>query len=73
MAIFSEPTNADRAERINRILPIYKREMLGESGTPDDGTVSDLLADLRHYCDREDLDFAVLDRVAYVNYTEEKG
>ena len=35
--------------------------------------VADFLADLRHYCDAHDLDFADLDRRAYGNYTAEKG
>jgi hypothetical protein len=35
--------------------------------------VIELLADLRHYCDRADLDFAACDRAAYCRYCEEKG
>lgn len=35
-------------------------------------SVTDILADLRHYCDKNKLDFADCDRIAYGHYTEEK-
>ena len=35
--------------------------------------VRDLLADLRHYCDKYHLDFAGEDRSAYNHYLAEKG
>ncbi len=36
-----------------------------------DALVRDLLADLRHYCDAHNIDFADEDRVGYHNYIEE--
>ena len=71
--VIHDPTHDDRAARIESVLSQYKANGLGEAGTSDDSTVSDLLADIRHYCDREDLDFGVLDNVAYTNYIEEIG
>jgi predicted metallopeptidase len=35
--------------------------------------IVDLLADIRHLCDKVGLDYADHDRVAYNHYTEEKG
>jgi hypothetical protein len=36
-----------------------------------DAAVIDLLANLRHYCDRHHFDFAKLDRLAYQHYVAE--
>jgi hypothetical protein len=38
-----------------------------------DYSVTDLLTDIRHYCDANGLDFAHLDRIAYSHYCEENG
>lgn len=43
----------------------------GEFDGPED-RVTDLLSDLRHFCDRLGMDFAQLDRVAYRRYADEK-
>jgi hypothetical protein len=40
--------------------------------TPSEA-ITDLLADIRHYCDTHDLNFAELDHVAYGHYLDEKG
>lgn len=44
-------------------------------GSPelDDAIVSDLLADLRHWCDQRDWDFAALERRAYGHYMSESA
>lgn len=42
---------------------------LGEEG--GDSAIVDLLANLRHLCDREGLDFAELDSMAYIHYITE--
>lgn len=34
--------------------------------------VTDMLADLRHLCDQEELDFAKLDKLAYEHYLRER-
>lgn len=61
------PSHDERAARFGR--------MLDSHGTGDntEESVTDLLADLRHFCDRWHLDFAALDRQAYRHYTVEKG
>jgi len=44
-------------------------------GSPelDDAIVSDLLADLRHWCDKRQWDFEALDRRACSNYLAESA
>jgi hypothetical protein len=49
----SEPTNAERRERADKILHLYKTTALREGGPVDDETVIDLLTDLRHWCQSE--------------------
>lgn len=54
---------------------IAKRALLAaydESSDPQ-ASVVDLLADLRHLCDRMGWDFAKLDRAAYPRYADEKS
>ena len=41
-------------------------------GTLSEDSVSDLLTDLMHYCDRESLVFDQLLQIARLNYKEEK-
>ena len=38
----------------------------------DEEVLTDLLVDLRHWCDAHELDFAKADRVAYLDYLAEK-
>mgnify|MGYP001197189958 CR=1 FL=1 len=63
-------TNAERARRAGQALRAY-RDCTGDSGTSVDEDVIDMLCDLRHYCDRLDLDFGHCDRIAYRNYLDE--
>ena len=53
------------AARAQRALEAYDIDAAHEDA------LRDLLADLRHYCDKHELDFAFHDRVAYRNYLEE--
>lgn len=55
--------NQERAERAQMAV-----DMQEEGGEPG---IVDLLANLRHLCDREGLDFSNLDRMAYQHYIEE--
>lgn len=55
--------NQDRAERAQQAVDL--QEEGGDTG------IVDLLANLRHLCDREGLDFAKLDRMAYAHYVLE--
>ena len=71
------PTNA---ARLFRLLAATRIEQLLEEQMPycDIGgtyteAITDLLSDLRHFCDRQKLDFAAMDRAAYRHYIEEKG
>ena len=41
------------------------------SDSNDMAECTDILADLRHYCDHHQLDFSTLDRMAYLNYVNE--
>jgi len=63
-------SNAMRAERVARALVFYQAA-LQERGPVGDRVVTELLADLRHLCDRLQLDFAMLDRMASLNYLNE--
>ena len=70
-----ELTPADRAgfvERIEQVSPY-------EEGLDADGHmvcpsefITDLLTDIRHYCDARSVDFAVCDRSAYRHYAAER-
>ena len=63
--------NAMRADRVARALARYHAEGLQERGPLGETVLTDLLADLRHLCDRLRLDFATLDRLASLNYVNE--
>ena len=65
----SQP-NAMRANRLARALVFYQ-EALQERRPLGETVLTDLLADLRHLCDRLRLDFATLDRLASLNYVNE--
>ena len=63
--------NAMRADRVARALARYHAEGLQERGPLGETVLTDLLADLRHLCDRLQHDFATLDRLASLNYVNE--
>ena len=63
-------TNSDRARRAARALKAY-RSCVGDADTTPEEDVTDLLCDLRHYCDAEDLDLAALDRIGHSLYRHE--
>ena len=63
------PTNSDRADRIAKI----ERSYMSETCDTKESFVADLLADIRHYCDENGIDFAREDGMAYQHYTEEKA
>ncbi len=52
-----DPTNEDRTNRVTDTLGFYKHTALGESGPITEDEVTDILTDLRHYCQRESIDF----------------
>jgi hypothetical protein len=60
--------NAIRADRAAQALAYYRVAGLREPGASVETVLSDLLSDLRHFCDRVNLDLAQLDRMAYRKY-----
>lgn len=65
-------TNDQRSERTAYALGAY-RAYTGDSGTTLDEDVTDLLTDLRHFCDRHGLDFPTLNHIAYEHYLAERA
>ena len=64
--------NDERAERAGQALQYYRLAGLREPGAAMDTVMSDFLSDIRHLCDRLNLDFGRLDRMAYINYLDER-
>ena len=64
--------NAIRADRAAPALAYYRVAALREPGASVDTVLSDFLTDLRHFCERVNLDLAQLDRMAHRNYLTEK-
>ena len=58
-------TNADRVARADSALVNYPRD------TEPETAICDLLADLRHYCDANAMDFGEQDRLARMHYLAE--
>lgn len=64
--------NAIRADRAAQALAYYRVAALREPGVAVETVLADLLSDLRHFCDRVNLDLSKLDRLAHRNYLTEK-
>lgn len=58
-------TNAERAAKADRVVSNYETDSTLEE------CLSDLLGDLRHFCDRHGFDFAERDGVGHRNYLAE--
>ena len=65
-------SNAVRADRAAQALAYYCVAALREPGASVDTVLADLLSDLRHLCDRMNLNIAQLDRMAHRKYLTEK-
>ena len=63
----AETENQIRSSWAHAALRSYQRE----TGTDDEFMLQDLLCDLRHYCDANDLSFADVDRIAQAEYALE--
>lgn len=63
-------TNKQQRQCASRVRKIARQYMNRVCDTKPD-FVTDLLADLRHYCDAEGVDFANQDRIAYGHYRVE--
>ena len=59
-------------EIARRVRRIQKAMMAGNYIDDDEVQVRDVLADLRHYCDALDIDFADEDRIAHDHYLAER-
>ena len=64
--------NAIRADRAAQALAYYRVAALREPGASVETVLSDFLTDLRHFCERMNLDLAQLDRMAHRKYLTEK-
>ena len=65
--------NDKRAKRIEATLEVYKAKQLKEAGALDEDTYTDFLTDLRHHCEKSEIDlYALLDR-SYQHYLAEKA
>ena len=60
-------TNEERANRVGQLLEAF-RNAHGDSGTSAEEDVIDFLTDLRHFCDRTELNLGDLDRIAHGHY-----
>lgn len=58
-------TNKERARRFGRVLRAY------DTDDTDKGRLTDLLADARHWCDRNQLSYGQHDRIALDHYLTE--
>ena len=66
---YKEPTNQDKAARVDVVLDAYVAVV---DGFRDEADVRDLLTDIMHYCDREGINFDQELSRATDNYAEEK-
>ena len=70
-----ELTPADRAKFVQRIEQVSPYDegldAEGNMACPSD-FITDLLTDIRHYCDARGVDFAASDRAAYSHYSNER-
>lgn len=68
--MYSDPTNEDRAARIDEVREAYW-DARGEEEDDAEEFVADLLADIMHFCDREGVDFQARLRAAEINHEAE--
>jgi len=61
----SEPTNASRVRKIEIIFKAFY------NGNDPESDVTDILADVRHYCNKQSLCFGDLDSRSHHHYLEE--
>jgi hypothetical protein len=63
-------TAIKNTRRVNRIAQVIARDNGSTAQDIKDG-VTDLLTDIRHYCDAHGLDYGERDKSAYHHYQEE--
>lgn len=70
-----DPTNAERASRVARVLRFYVKDTAGGLPREPDDDQSDmaaLLADCMHYCDGRDISFESVLALAHQHHIEER-
>jgi len=67
-----EPTNEERAGRIDAVMQTYCQTLEGWYFYGDEDDIKDLLTDLMHFCERMNIDFEGNLRVARDNYEHER-
>lgn len=65
------PDTQTRAEAVEEAIHTHQGYKRGDASCPEEDVI-DLLADLRHYCDREGLCLGDLDRMAHQHYLAER-
>ena len=67
-----EPSNEDRAARIDPLLKVYA-EMRGEEAADeaDQFEMASLVTDIRHWCDKHSISFDKVVALSHTNYQEE--
>jgi len=68
----SEPTNEERADRIDSVMQAYCNNLNSRDWEGDEDDVKDMLADLMHFCERMEINFEENLRIARDNYEHEK-
>ncbi|MEK9137286.1 MAG: hypothetical protein AAB393_09190 [Bacteroidota bacterium] len=66
-----EPTNEERADRIDTVMQAYCLTLENRDFEGDEDDVKDMLTDLMHFCLRMEIDFEENLRVARDNYQHE--
>ena len=67
------PSNEDRALRGETALRAHINDLGGGQDTEDDETcMIDMLSDVMHFCDSENIDFEKVNRMACSNFEAEK-
>lgn len=69
--VFQSDENKQRGLYAVDCLENYKGDPEGEIHADPETVIADFLADLRHLCDKLDLDFAALDKRGYGYYSED--
>lgn len=68
-----EPTNEERANRIDTVMQAYCLTLEGRDFDGDEDDIKDLLADLMHFCLRMEIDFEENLRIARNNFEHEQN
>lgn len=66
------PTNEERAARIDPVMQTYCLELEERDFDGDEDDVKDMLTDMMHFCERMEIDFEDNLRIARDNYEAER-